>query len=170
MGAQQSRRGARHVELRLQRLDDGRLRVSTPQARGHATIAKGPDQLWHAVTAAFREATIAGYARFHGVTYDLDALTDTTDPTEPKRRSRPSTRREAAGEVGEVSYSRDGTVRPDQMHPAEWIPNPDGTWTSSRSGRVSRDPRKIKALIIRRARMGLTTTYAEYCESAGETA
>jgi hypothetical protein len=154
------------VELQLQRLDDGRLRVSTPQARGHAVIAKGPDQLWHAVSAAFREATIAGYARWHGVSYDLDALTDPTDPTEPRRR-RPHTRREVSGDPGEVSYGGGAVVRPDQIHPAEWTPNPDGSWTSPR-GRVFRDPRKIASLLIRRGRMGLATSYAEYCDSAGE--
>jgi hypothetical protein len=169
MGARQPRRDARYVELQLQRLDDGRLRVSTPQARGHATIAKGPDQLWHAVAAAFREATIAGYAMFHGVPYDLDALTDPTDPTEPKRR-RPRTRREVNGDASEVSYGHLAAVRPDQIHPAEFTPNPDGSWTSGRSGRTFRDPKKIQSLIIRRARMGLPTSYQEYCDSVGEPA
>src|ERR1700712_754289 len=169
MGARQPKRDARYVELQLQRLDDGRLRVSTPQARGHATIAKGPDQLWHAVAAAFREATIAGYAMFHGVPYDLDALTDPTDPTEPKRR-RPQTRSEVGGDVTEVSYGRGATVRPDQIHPAEYTPSSDGSWTSGRSGRTIRDLRKIKALVIRRGRMGLATSYEEYRESVGEPA
>lgn len=168
MGAAQPKRVARHVELRLQRLDNGALRVSTPQARGHASIAKGPDQLWHAVLAAFREATIAGYAQFHGVDYDLDLLTDPTDPTEP-RRQRPRTRRENCGDPGEVSYGRGSTVRPDQIHPAAWTPNPDGSWTSPK-GRTFRDPAKIQALVIRRGRMGLPTSYAEYCEAAGESA
>lgn len=168
MGAAQPRRGARHVELQLQRLDDGRLRVSTPQARGHAVIAKGPDQLWHAVIAAFREATIAGYAMFHGVPYDLDALTDPTDPTEPKRR-RPTTKRENSGDPGEVSYGRGSVVRPDQLHPADWIPNADGSWTSPK-GRTFRDPAKIQALKIRRGRMGLATSYEEYVASVGEPA
>jgi hypothetical protein len=148
----------------LQRLDDGRLRVSTPQARGHAIIAKGPDQLWHAVVEAFREATIAGYAKWHGVRYDLDELTDPTDPTEP-RRQRPFTAREADGNYTEVSYGRGGVVRPDQHHPQDYTPNEDGSWTSPNGRRIS-DPRKVYSLLIRRGRMGLPTTYEDWRDAA----
>lgn len=155
-------KSARHVDLRLQRLDDGSIRVSTPQARGWAVIAKGPDQLWHAFRTAFNEATIAGYAMWNGVRYDLDELTDPTDPTEPRRR-RPFTPREAAGDCSEVSYARGGVVRPDQAHPADWTPNPDGSWSSPR-GKTYRDPKYINPLRIKRARMGLSTTYDEWLE------
>lgn len=151
---------ARYIDLRLQRLDDGRIRVSTPQARGHAAIARGPDQLWNAVVEAFREATIAGYAMWHGVRYDLDELTDPTDPTEPTRR-RPYTPRETQGDCSEVSYAQGGVVRPDQAHPQDWSPNPDGSWTSPK-GRVYRSPGHIGPLLIRRARMGLPTTYDDW--------
>ena len=56
------RPGARHIQLNLKTLDSGQVRVSTPQARGWATVARGPDQLWHAVRAAFAQASIAGQA------------------------------------------------------------------------------------------------------------
>lgn len=157
---------ARYVDLRLQRLDDGRIRVSTPQARGWADTAKGPDQLWHKVMQAFVEATVAGYATWRGVRYDLDELTDPTDPTEPARR-RPHTAREAAGDCSEVSYAQGAIVRPDQAHPAEWTPNPDGSWTS-RKGRRYSDPAYIQSLLIKRGRMGLPTTYEEWLISKGE--
>jgi hypothetical protein len=168
MGAAQPKRDARHAEVQIQRLDDGSLRLSTAQARGFAVIARGPHQLWLAMFTLFREVTIAGYSMAHGVPYDLDALTDPTDPTEPKRR-RPTTRRENSGDPGEVSYGRGSVVRPDQLHPADWIPNADGSWTSPR-GRTFRDPAKIQALKIRRGRMGLATSYEEYVASVGEPA
>lgn len=160
-------RSARYVELHLQRLDDGTIRVSSPQARGWAGIAKGPDQLWHKVNQAFREATIAGYAMWHGVRYDLDELTDPTDPTEPHRR-RPHTRRERTGDCSEVSYAQTGVVRPDQAHPSEWTPNPDGSWTSPR-GKRYRDPGYIRPLLVKRARMDLPCTYEDWlAEQGGE--
>lgn len=84
---------ARHLELTVQFLDDGRIRVSTAQARGHASVIRGPFQLWTALAKARIEATVAGYATWRGVRYDLDELTDPTDPTEPRRR-RPRTPRE----------------------------------------------------------------------------
>lgn len=156
---------ARHIDLRLQRLDDGRIRVSTPQARGHAAVVRGPDQLWHALVACFREATVAGYAMWHGVRYDLDELTDPTDPTEP-RRKRPYTPRETQGDTSEVSYARDGIVRPDQAHPQDWTPNADGSWTSPK-GRRYQDPDYINSLIIKRGRMGLSTSYQQWLDCQG---
>ncbi len=162
-GVRPAGKTARHIDLRLQRLDDGRIRVSTPQARGHAAVVRGPFQLWGAVARCFLEATVAGYATWRGVRYDLDELTDPTDPTEPRRR-RPHTRREAAGDCSEVSYAQGGVVRPDQAHPSEWTPNEDGSWTS-RKGRVYRDPAYIRSIVIKRARMGLSTTYDEWLAS-----
>jgi hypothetical protein len=155
---------ARHLELTVQFFDDGRIRVSTSQARGHASVVRGPFQLWTALVKARIEATVAGYATWRGVRYDLDELTDPTDPTEPPRR-RPHTPREAAGDRSEVSFSRSSVVRPDQVHPAEWTPNADGSWTS-RKGRVYRDPKYINSLVIKRARMGLPTTYDDWLDAS----
>lgn len=157
--------GVRHFRLHVEVLDDGRLRLSCPEARGYAVIAHGKDQTWAAIKRVRNEATIAGYAMWRGVRYDLDELTDATDPTEPARR-RPHTRREAQGDRSEVSYSRSGVVRPDQAHPAEWTPNPDGSWCSPK-GRRYTDPSKINSLLINRARMGLPTSYAEWIDSTG---
>lgn len=151
---------ARHLNVTVQFLDDGRIRVSTPQARGHADVVRGPDQLWAALGRARIEATVAGYATWRGVRYDLDELTDPTDPTEPRRR-RPHTRREAAGDCSEVSYGQGGVVRPDQKHPAEWTPNADGSWTSPK-GRRYTDPAKLRSLVWKRLQMGLPTTFDEW--------
>src|SRR4051812_545965 len=96
-------RGPRHLHLTGGSLDTGELRISTPQARGAAQTAKGPDQLWHRLAYLRTEAAIAAYAMWRGVRYDLDELTDPTDPTEPSRR-RPYTPREREGDHSEVSY------------------------------------------------------------------
>ena len=160
---------ARHLELTVQFFDDGRIRVSTPQARGHADVVRGPFQLWTAMLKARIEATVAGYARWHGVRYDLDELTDPTDPTEPPRQ-RPFTPREVAGDRTEVSYARSGIVRPDQAHPQDWTPHPDGVSWISPKGKRYKDPKYVNSLLISRARMGLPTTYAAWLESQGEVA
>lgn len=60
-------------------------------------------------------------------------------------------------------------MRPDQAHPAEWTPNPDGSWNSPK-GRRYTDPKKINSLLISRARMGLPTTYDQWAEQTGATA
>ncbi|MDN5919394.1 MAG: hypothetical protein L0I76_30570, partial [Pseudonocardia sp.] len=70
-----TRPGARHIQLHLKALDSGRVRVSTPQARGWATVARGPDQLWHAIQQAFQQASIAGQAAWTGTGYGPDRLT-----------------------------------------------------------------------------------------------
>lgn len=157
--------GVRHFRLYVEVLDDGRLRLSCPEARGAALVSRGALQTWSALHQIRNEASIAGYSMWRGVRYDLDELTDPTDPTEPRRR-RPHTRREAEGDRSEVSYSQDGVVRPDQAHPAEWTPNPDGSWSSPK-GRRYTDPKKINSLLINRARMGLPTSYAEWVEHTG---
>lgn len=160
--------GVRHFRLHVEVLDDGRVRLSSPEARGFAVVARGPLQVWSALGQVRNEATVAGYATWRGVRYDLDELTDPADPTEPKRR-RPHTRREAAGDCSEVSYAQGGVVRPDQAHPAEWKPNRDGSWTSP-GGRRYSDPGYIGPLVIKRARMGLPTTYEAWLAEQGQAA
>lgn len=159
--------GPRHLRLEVEFLDDGGLRLSSPEARGYAVTVRGPLQLWTRLNEDVRiEAAVAGYSRSRGVIYDLDALTDPTDPTEPKRR-RPYTPREVVGDCSEVSYSRGAVVRPDQVHPSEYTPNPDGTWTS-RTGRRISHPAKVRGIVITRHRMGLSTTYEQWSSESGE--
>lgn len=159
-------RGPRYLHLTVEFLDSGELRISTPQARGAAAVVRGPDRLWHGVDYLRTEAAIAAYARWRGVNSDLDELTDPTDPTEP-RRLRPCTPRENAGDDSEVSYGIRGVVRPDQHHPGGYTPNPDGSWTSPGGRRISH-PEKIRALIIRRGKMNLSTSYDEWLADGGE--
>lgn len=167
-------RFVRHLELRIERLDGdnaGKLKVSTPHARGMAWTVRGADQLWHAVQAAIVETTVAGYARWKGGQYDLDTLTEPDDPTEPPRR--PVMELEELVARAErrhtPSYSRHSIARPDQVDPAEWRPNPDGSWCSPRTNkRWRRDTRTVRSVLKKRLEMGLPTTYEEYIAVTGE--
>lgn len=165
-------RFVRHLEIRVERLDGpnaGKLRVSSPQARGWAVTVRGPDQLWHAVSQAITEATIAGYARWQGARYDQDELTAHDDPTEPTRapvlgldEDVDAARRRVA------SYASGAVSRPDVADPADWRPNPDGTWSSPRSARRWRaDSKYVRRVIAKRRRLGLPTTYAEHVAMTG---
>lgn len=153
-------RVARRVTVTIDVLDDGKLRVSTPSARGWAAVVRGPHQTWTALRQALVETQLAGHARWRGGRYDLDALTAADDPTEPRQRplrSRPSA-------LSGVGFGRGAIVRPDQAHPAEWCPNPDGSWTSPK-GRTWRDPARLQSLIEKRARLGLPTCYADWARA-----
>lgn len=156
-----SRAGARTVRPRritvtIDVLDGGRLRVATPQARGWAVVVRGPLQTWGALRQALVEAQIAGHARWRGARYDLDALTARDDPTEPAQRALPRPQPRHG-----VSYARSAVVRPDQAHPSEWAPMPDGTWMSPK-GRIWRDPTRIASLVEKRAALGLPITYDDW--------
>lgn len=155
-------RVARRVTVVLDVLADGKVRVSTPSARGWAKVARGPYETWTALRQAMVEAQRAGHARWAGGRYDLDALTAADDPTEP--RQRPLGRVSARHGVG---FGRGAVVRPDQAHPSEWTPNPDGTWTSPR-GRTWRDPARIESLVTKRGQLGLPTCYADWARGQGK--
>lgn len=145
MTAAAPRQGARHIQLNLKRMDSGQVRVSTPQARGWATVARGPDQLWRAVAAAFTQASLAGHAAWLGDT--------SADPDEPaRRRTRQGGLREG------ISWARNAAARPDVADPAEWTPLPDGAWLSP-GGKRYRAASVINPVIMRRAALGLPTTF-----------
>lgn len=146
--------GPRHIQLNLKRLDSGQVRVSTPQARGWATVARGPDQLWHALQAAFAQAGLAGQAAWAGQGYGHDERTDPDDPTEPAPRRQPA----HTGPKHGISWSRDAAARPDVADPADWLPLPDGAWLSP-AGKRYRAPRIVNPVIARRAALGLPITY-----------
>lgn len=153
MTAAAPRQGARHIQLNLKRMDSGQVRVSTPQARGWATVARGPDQLWHAVVAAFAQASIAGHAAWLSEPYGHDERTAADDPDEPPRRRAPQT-----GLREGISWARDAAARPDVADPAEWTPLPDGTWLSP-GGKRYRAASVLQPVIARRAALGLPTTF-----------
>lgn len=64
------------ISLMVEQLPDGRMRLSSPQARGWAWAASTPRQLAEGLHHAFREVQVASYAHGKGEAYDLDALTE----------------------------------------------------------------------------------------------
>jgi hypothetical protein len=134
LGAARVPHQVREVSLRIETLPDGGLRVSTPQARGWAAVAKTPRELTDAVARAFTEAQLASYAAWKGQLYDLDELTD-VDPGDPITALPASNRR------------RDRTVRSDTRHPADWARLADGRWRSP-GGRVYQESSQLVQRVI----------------------
>lgn len=131
----------RTVHLRVEALPDGMIRVSTPLARGWAAVARNPQQLAAAITAAFTEAQVASYARWKGEAYDHDAMTEVVfgDSLAAPTRTQSFRRRNRA----------------DQHNPADWTPLPDGTWRSP-AGRTYRPDAAIVGRVrVSRRRLGL---------------
>lgn len=154
----------RHLQLEVQVLDGGRIRLSSPQAVGHAVVVRGPHQLWQGLQQTLREVAVAGYARWSGSTYDQEALSDLSDTNEPawKRSARRSGIGQGARDgVLPVSYSSRSPVRPDQANPGAWSPLQDGRWRSP-SGRIYRaDTRYVRGVIVARAKLGLSISWTE---------
>lgn len=158
----------RHLQLQLERLDGdnaGKMRLSSPQARGEAVVVRPhPDALYAAILKMFNEATIAGYAAWQGGLYDHDELTETDDPTEPPRGSRVDleqlTRRAEARTV--VSWSRHSLNRPDTARLEDWTPLPDGRWMAPKGKPYRRDAPQVQRMLNRRRRAGLPVSYEEH--------
>lgn len=115
-GAAPVRNQVRTLELRLESMPEGFIRVSTPQARGWAVTARTRDDLARAVQQAFTEAQVASYAAWKGEAYDLDAMTpvDNNHPLTAATRTHDFTPR----------------TRTDVHNPDDWTPMPDGRWRS----------------------------------------
>lgn len=134
----------RDITLRVQTLDGGGYRVSSPQARGWAAVAKTPVDLARAIHQAYLEVSCASYARFKGRPYDLDLLTTHVDG-DPLAEG-PQARQRARRSTTKAAH-----------HPASWARLTDTTWRSP-SGRVYRqDTRAVTAVIRRRRELGLPT-------------
>ncbi len=148
-GPAQTRHQPRRIQLTIDALPGGQLRISTPHTRGWAVVARNHHQLATAIGHAFTEAAVASYAAWRGELYDLDRITAKDDPTEPARRIRGRN-----GSPRSVSYGRTRAVRPDQAHPVEWELLPDGTYKSP-AGRIYRNPDFIARLEAKRAKFNL---------------
>lgn len=134
----------RTVDLRLEALPGGRMRVSTPMARGWAATAGTAAELARAVHAAFLEVSCAGYARAHGEVYDLDAMTghvpgDTLAGNKPRQVRRKRT--------GHKSYD-----------PTDWTPEGDGYWRSPGGRLYRQDTAAVQSVIRKREDMGLAAS------------
>lgn len=143
----------REVSVRIESLPGGRLRVSSPAARGWAAVVGNQQQLSEAITSAFVEAQVAAYARWKAERYDLDELTEpvTGDPLAPPRaRQR---RRRNTSEEGWGTHQR----RPDAHDPEEWVKMPDGRWQSPTGMRWGANTAMVQRVVTRRRNLGLPT-------------
>jgi hypothetical protein len=122
----------RQISLQVEALPDGRLRVSTPSARGWAAAARTPAELARAVESAFTEVSVAAYAKAHGQPYDLDVMTSQV-PGDSLAGERPARQRRARSRVRQGTYA-----------PESWAELADGSgrWRSP-SGRFYRGDSKV---------------------------
>jgi hypothetical protein len=139
-GAANTAHQVRSITVRVEQLENGRLRISTPTARGWAAVAATQPELARAIQGAFTEAQVAAYARWRGTRYDLDALTahvpgDALAGKKGQRKQGTGKTNKRAPRAGEGwGY---GQQRPDVHLPNEWAEQPDGRWRSP-SGRMYR--------------------------------
>jgi hypothetical protein len=129
----------RSVEVRIDVMPGGGMRVSTPQARGWAVVASGPRQLLDAISGAFTEAQVAAYSRWKGVPYELDELTevDNTDPLAASIRPRGPRNRLERSDIHSV---------------ADWTRMSDGRWRSP-GGRLFREDCETVRKVLRKRRI-----------------
>jgi hypothetical protein len=132
----------RELNLRVEPLPGGGVRVSTPQARGWAAVAKSESELARAVLSAFTEVQIAAYSAWKGQVYDLDALTD-VDPADPKTA------------LPAPPVRRNRTTRSDVAHPSEWARLPDGRWRSPRGRVYGPESQLVRRVVQNRRALGI---------------
>jgi hypothetical protein len=142
------RNQVRQALLRVEAMPGGKLRISSPQARGWAAVVSNRDELAHAVGQAFTEVQVASYAAYRGEPYDLDAMTlpDDGDPLA------------ASAAVINMSGPAKRNVRRSDVHKVtDWTPLGGGKWRSP-SGREYREgTQAVQAVLAKRRAMGLGT-------------
>lgn len=137
------------INVQVEHMTDGSMRISTPHARGWAAVARTPVELARGLSQAFIETSVAAYARARGQAYDLDAMTGQVpgDPLAslpaPRVRSKSPQRRKA--------YS-----------PADWqkvtMDDRSGAMWRSPGGRMYRaETAAVRSVVRKRAAMGLPT-------------
>jgi hypothetical protein len=142
------RNQVREALLRVESLPDGRLRISTPQARGWAMVVRTRDELARAIGQAFTEVQVASYAAWRGEPYDLDALTvvDNSDPLT------------ASAAAVDMSAGQGRTLRRTDIHQATaWSPIGDGKWRSPGGREYREDTQAVRAVLAKRRALGLGT-------------
>lgn len=132
------------IVVQVDALPDGRIRVSSPHARGWASAARTPVELARAVREAFHEVAVSSVARANHLPYDLDQLTSQVEGDLL-----------AGGQQRRVRSTR-GSRRP--AHPPEaWERMEDGRWRSP-SGRAYREnTTAVQSVLRKRQALGLPT-------------
>lgn len=145
-GAAPTRNQVRQALLRVESLPDGKLRISSPQARGWAVVVRTRDELVRAIAVAFTEVQVASYAAWRGEPYELDALTlpDEADPLA------------ASAELVNVSAAKGRSDRRTDVHPVTaWTPLGGGKWRSPGGREYREDSQAVRLVLAKRHRMGL---------------
>jgi hypothetical protein len=134
----------RTIAVQAEIMDDGRLRISSPHARGWAATAATPMELAHVMRQAFTEVTCASYALAKGEPYDLDRMTThvpgdalAANPQRRVRNGRP--------------------VRRKSHDPMLWTKYEDGSWRSPAGRTYGAETRAVQNVIKRRQEKGLPT-------------
>jgi hypothetical protein len=134
----------RVIPLQVETLESGGLRISSPLARGWASVARNPTELARSIAAAYTEVACSSYARWKGAPYDLDAMT-THVPGDPLADT--PQRRVRTGR----------TTRVKQYAVEAWTKFDNGQWRSP-SGRMYReDTMAVQNVIKKRKEKGLPT-------------
>lgn len=132
------------IGLTVEALESGRVRISSPHARGFAATAGTPMELAQAVARAFTEVACASYALAKGSPYDLDQMT-THVPGDPL----------AANPQRRVRGRR--TVRAKAYDAAAWTKYEDGSWRSPSGRQYREDTTAVQNVIRKRRERGLPT-------------
>lgn len=141
----------RTVNVQIEALPTGQLRITTPSARGWAAVVRSQNELSRAITSAFTEAQCAAYAKWRGEGYDLDRLTDHV-PDDPMAPPRPTTRRRT--NTSQNGWGRN-QLRPDAYPPDEWHKRADGCWVSPAGMVWKPGTTMVRRVIERRRQAGL---------------
>lgn len=133
----------RTISLTVEAMADGRIRISTPQARGWAHAGKTAHELMRGLQEAFQEVGRASVARASGQRYDLDTMTmhvrgDTL-------AGRPQSRPRAAPKQHRGAY-----------YPEEWTKMEDGRWRSPTGRAYRADSTQVQHVIKKRIERGLS--------------
>lgn len=132
----------RVIPLQVEVLDNGHLRISSPVARGWASVAKNPHQLAQSIQSAFTEVSVASYARWRNRPYDLDALTSHV-PGDP-----------LAGDA-QQRIRGPRRVRKKSHNVADWTKLEDGRWRSPSGRTYGQDTRAVRNVVRKRVERGL---------------
>lgn len=140
------RNQSRTALLRVESLPGGRIRVSSPQARGWAVVVRTRDELVRAVAQAFTEVQVASYARWRGEPYELDALTE-VDDLDPLAAS--------AATVDMTGTAKRNVRRTDVHKVTDWTPVGNGKWRSPTGREYGEDTQQVRRVKAKRRALGL---------------